>query len=164
MARITDRPEGKIPPPPRSPFLPPEPRPQLPPAEPRIRQRALAAAALAVLSLLAMMLIGNLQRAAAVAAVALAVAAVATVLAFSALSAAKRGGARRPAGARAGAVLGVIGLLWSGVALLAFLVFHAQLDQYSNCMNTATTAAQQQTCKTQLHNAIDSRVNAVDGK
>jgi multisubunit Na+/H+ antiporter MnhB subunit len=163
MARLTDRREPGTPPPPRSPFLPPEPRPQLPPAETRVRQRALAAVSLAVLSLLAMMLIGNLQRAAAVAAVALVVAAVAVVLAFSALSAAKQGRARRPGGARAGAVLGVIGLLWSAVALLGFLVFHAQLDQYNNCMNAAATATQQQACKSQLHNAIDSRVGAVGG-
>ena len=164
MARLTDRPEPGSPPPPRSPFLPPEPRPQLPPAETGVRQRALAAVTLAVLSLLAMMLIGNLQRAAAVAAVSLAVAAVAVALAFSALSAAKRGGARRPGGARAGAVLGVIGLLWSAVALLAFLIFHAQLDQYNSCMNAATTTAQQQACRNQLHNAIDSRIGVGGGK
>ena len=76
-------------------------------------------------------------------AVALAVAVVALVLAVSAMSAAKRAGTRRPRGAMAGAVLGVIGLLFSGFALVGFLIFGTQLDQYANCMNGANTTASQ---------------------
>ncbi len=121
----------------------------------------MAALALAVLSLLAMVLIGNLERAAVVAAVALGVAAVALALAISAMSAAKRAGTRRPRGALAGLVLAVIGLLFSGFALLGFLIFGAQLDQYANCMNAANTVAEQQACQTQLNNAITSRLGAL---
>ena len=120
----------------------------------------MAGLALAILSLLAMVLISNLQRAAVVAAVALAVAVIALALAISALSAAKRAGARRPRGAVAGAVLGVIGLLFSGFALLGFLVFGAQIDQYATCMNAANTVAEQQACQTQLNNSITNRVGA----
>ena len=116
-----------------------------------------------MLSLLAMMLIGNLQRAAVVAAVALVVAAVALVLTISTLSRAKRARTRRPRGAVAGVVLGVIGLLFSGFALLGFLVFGAQLDQYDTCMNAANTVAEQQACQNQLQTSITSRIGALGG-
>jgi len=161
MARSTERPRRGQARPPESPFLPPPPRPQLPPADSRLQQRGVAALTLAILSLLAMVLIGNLQRAAAVAAVALAVAVVALVLAVSAMSAAKRDRTRRPRGALAGVILGVIGLLFSGFALLGFLIFGAQLNQYSSCMNQATSAAEQQACQTQLDNSITNRIGAL---
>jgi peptidoglycan/LPS O-acetylase OafA/YrhL len=164
MARLTDPPRPEVPPPPRSPFLPPAPRPQLPPAEPRLRQRAWAALTLAVLSLLAMVLIGNLQRAASVAAVSLVVAVLALYLGLSTLSAAKRASTRRPRGAVAGVVLGVIGLLVSGFALAGFLIFGTQLDQYASCMNGATTSAAQQACQTQLDNAITTRISNLGHK
>jgi multisubunit Na+/H+ antiporter MnhB subunit len=164
MARPTDRPRRGSARPPESPFLSPPPRPQLPPAEPRLQQRGVAALALALLSLLAMVLIGNLQRAAVVAGVALAVAVVALVLAISALSEAKRAGSRRPRGAVAGVVLGVIGLLFSGFALLGFLIFGAQLNQYATCMNGANTTAEQQACQTQLDNSITSRIDVLSGR
>jgi multisubunit Na+/H+ antiporter MnhB subunit len=163
MARSTDRPPRGAAPPPQSPFLPPAPRPQLPPAEPSLQQRGVAGLALAILSLLAMVLIGNLQRAAVVAAVALAVAVTALVLAVSAMSAAKRAGTRRPRGALVGVVLGVIGLLFSGFALLGFLIFGAQLDQYGTCLNGANTVAEQQACQNQLNTSITNRIRAIGG-
>ncbi|HEX9041130.1 MAG TPA: hypothetical protein VF838_08885 [Trebonia sp.] len=123
----------------------------------------MAGLALAVLSLLAMVLIGNLQRAAVVAGVALAVAVIALVLAISALSGAKRARTRRPRGAMVGAVLGVIGLLFSGLALLGFLIFGAQLDQYANCVNAANTVSEQQACQHQLDNSITNRLGALGG-
>jgi hypothetical protein len=123
----------------------------------------MAGLALAVLSLLAMMLISNQRRTAAVAAVALVVAVGALVLTFSALSGAKRARTRRPRGAVVGAVLGVIGLLVSGCALLLFLAFGAQLDQYISCMNTANTAAEQQACQHQLQNPITNSLGALGG-
>jgi multisubunit Na+/H+ antiporter MnhB subunit len=161
MARLTDRPPPGPTPPPRSPFLPPEPRPQLPPAEPRLQQRGLASLCLAVLSLLAMLLIGNLHRAATVAGVAFAVAAVALLLAFSSMSAARRAGARRPRGARPGVVLGLLGLLFSGFALLGFLIFGAQLSRYATCTDQANTVTEQQACQHQLNNSIDSRIGVL---
>jgi multisubunit Na+/H+ antiporter MnhB subunit len=177
MARLTDRtqagsrhtqgtqPQGPQPtPPPRSPFLPPEPRPQLPPAEPALRQRGLAALALAVLSLIAMMLIGNLQRAASVALVSFLVAVAAVALAVSSQRAARRAGTRKPRGATAGLVLGIIGLLFSGLALIGFLIFGPQIDQYSSCMHSASTNSEQQACQKQLDHAIDSKITSLGGK
>ena len=160
MARLTDRPQPGSPPPARSPFLPREPPPPRPPADPRLRQRAWAALFLAVLSLLAMMLIGNLQRAGYVAAVALAVGLTALVLAARTLTAAKRARARRPRGAVAGAVLGVLAVLVSGCALLGFLLLGPQIDQYANCMSGASGSAAQQACQDQLSNAIRDKVGA----
>ena len=85
------------------------------------------------------------------------------MLAISAMSAAKRAGTRRPRGALMGVILGVIALLFSGFALLGFLIFGAQIDQYATCMNQASTAAEQQACQTQLDNAITSRIGALGG-
>jgi hypothetical protein len=164
MARLTDRPPAESPPPANSPFLPPSQRPQLPPAAPALQQRSLAAIVLSVLSLLAMMLIGNLQRGAAVAAVALAVGAVALSLAVTTTRAAKRAGSQRPRGAVVGTVLAVCGVLFSGCALGGFLIFSAQIDQYSNCMNGANTTAEQQACQNQLNSAITNRINSLSGR
>jgi len=110
-----------------------------------------------------MMLIGNIQRGVYVVAVALAVAILAIAVAISAMSAAKRAGARRPRGAVAGTVLGVLGLVLSGFALAAFLIFHTQLNQYANCMNGANTVAEQQACQTQLNNSVGTEVNMLGG-
>jgi hypothetical protein len=167
MARLTDRPQPESPQPPespaRSPFLMPGSGPQLPPADPRLRQRAMAGLCLAVLSLLAIMLIGNVQRAAAVAGVALAVAVAGVTLAVSARRAARRAGTRRPRGATAGLVVGLLGVLFSGFALLGFLIFGAQIDQYSNCMNGASAVAAQQACQDQLQHAINARITQLRG-
>jgi multisubunit Na+/H+ antiporter MnhB subunit len=122
-----------------------------------------AALALAVLSLLAMLLGGSGPRIAAVAAVALAVAVGALVLAISALSGAKRAKTRRPRGSVVGVVLGVIALLFSGIVLLGFLVFGAQLSQYFTCMNNANTVAAQQACQTQLDNSLKDRFGVQGG-
>jgi multisubunit Na+/H+ antiporter MnhB subunit len=164
MARLTDRPPAGSPPPANSPFLPPAQRPQLPPAAASLQQRSLAALVLAILSLLSMLLIGNLERGATVAAVALAVAAVALVLAITTMSATKQARTRRPRGALAGLVLSACGVLFSGCALGGFLIFSAQIDQYSNCMNGAITGTEQQACQTQLNNAITDRINALAGR
>jgi hypothetical protein len=164
MAKLTDRPPAGSPPPANSPFLPPAPRPQLPPAAPALQQRAVAALILAILSLVAMMLIGNLQRGATVAAVALGVAVAALILAITTASAAKRAGSHRPRGGMAGLVLSICGVLFSGCALGGFLIFGAQISQYSNCMNGANTVAGQQACQTQLNNSITDRINNLSGK
>jgi O-antigen ligase len=162
MAKVTDRPPQG--PPPQSPFLPPAPRPQLPPAAPALAQRAGAGLVLAVLSLLAMMLIGNLERAVYVIGVALAVAVVALVLAISSLSASKRAGTRRPRGAVAGVVLGVIGAALSGFALIGFLIFWSQLMQYAHCMNGASTVATQNACQQQFNNSVGAEITVLGGR
>ena len=163
MARLTDRPPGS-PPPPRSPFLPPAPRPQLPPAGPALRQRAAAALILAVLSLITMMLIGNLQRAVYVVAVALVVAVLALVLAVSAMRAAKRAGTRRPRAAMASAVLGGLGVLFSGCALVVLLAFWSQYMQYASCLNGATTTVTQNACEQQFKNSVGDRITVLGNR
>jgi hypothetical protein len=164
MARLTEeRPEPGRRSPPPSPFLPPAPRPQLPPADPVLTQRALAGVILGILSLVTMLLIGNLHRGATVAAVALAVALTGLALSISAARAAKRSGTARPRGATGGMVLSGAGLLFSFVALLGFLIFAAQIDQYSSCMTGASTGSQQQACRTQLEHAIDNRLGINPG-
>jgi O-antigen ligase len=164
MAKLTDRPQQGSPPPPQSPFLPPAPRPQLPPAAPALAQRAGAGLVLAVLSLLAMMLIGNLERAVYVLAVALAVAVVALFLTISSLSASKRAGTRRPRGAVAGVVLGVIGAVLSAFALIGFLIFWSQLMQYAHCMNGASTVATQNSCQKQFDNSVAAEITVLGGR
>ncbi|HEY1820346.1 MAG TPA: hypothetical protein VGG83_10485 [Trebonia sp.] len=167
MARLTDRPQPGSQPPPRSPFLlppTPPPRPQLPPAAPALQQRAAAALLLAVLSLIALMLGGHLQRTVYVVAVALVVAVIGLALAISAMRAAKRAGTRRPRAALAGVLLGVVGTLFSGVALIGFLMFWSQYMQYANCMNGASTVATQNACQTQFQNSVGSEISILGGK
>jgi hypothetical protein len=114
---------------------------------------------LSVLSLLAMTAIGNIQRGVYVVAVALAVAVAGLVLAFTTMSAARRAGTRRPRGALAGAVLGVIGAVICGFVLAGFLIFWTQLHQYANCENGANTTATQTACANQLNNAVTSEIH-----
>jgi hypothetical protein len=162
MARLTDRPPAR---PPGSPFLPPAPPPQLPPAAPALQQRAAAALFLAVLSLIAMMLIGNLQRAPYVIAVVFVVAVIALALAISAMRAAKRAGTRRPRASAASVFLGGLGTLFSGLALIGFLVFWSQFTQYANCMNAAASStAAQNACQTAFNNAISDKLSGPGGK
>ena len=124
----------------------------------QLQQRASAGLALALLSLLAMVLIGNLQRPPSYA-----------VALPSRLSRWPRllGDVGREAAHRrprvVGAVLGVIGLLFSGFALLGFLIFGAQLNQYANCGRARRTRRRQQACQNQLDNSITSRIGALGG-
>jgi O-antigen ligase len=165
MARLTDRPQpGSQPPPPRSPFLSPAPRPQLPPAAPALQQRAAAALVLALLSLIAMMLIGNLQRAVYVVAVALVVAVAALALAISAMKGAKRAGSRRPRAALASVLLGAVGALFSGAALVGLLAFWSQYMQYAKCLNGANTVATQSACEQQFKNSVGDRITILGGE
>lgn len=127
----------------------------------------MAGLAMAVLSMFAMLLGAGDQeaahRAAVVAAVALAVAATGLALAITAMSGAKRSGTGRPRGALAGVILGVFSLLFSGFALIGFLIFSAQFDHYDNCLRGANTVAEQQACQTQLEHAVTNRIGALGG-
>jgi heme/copper-type cytochrome/quinol oxidase subunit 2 len=99
-----------------------------------------------------------------VVAVAFVVAVVGLMLAISAMKAARRAGARRPRAAIASVILGVIGAVFSGLALVTFLVFSSQYMQYANCMSSATTAATQNACQTQFSNSVGSRISLLSGK
>ena len=164
MARLTDRPRPGSQPPSRSPFLPPPPRPQLPPAAPALQQRATAALILAALSLIAIMWGANLQRTVYVVAVSLVVALVGLALAISAMRAAKRAGTRRPRATITAVVLSAVGTLFSGIALISFLVFWSQYMQYANCMNGAATVATQNACWTQLQNSVGNEASVLGGR
>ena len=158
MARLTD------PTPPRSPFLLPPPRPQLPPPSPALQQRAWAALALSLLSLLAVALISNIHRGVYVIGVALVVAAVALVLSFGSMSAAKRARTRRPRGAIAAAVLGLVAFAFCSLALAGFLIFRTELTQYANCMNGANTTATQTACQNQFDNGVRNEIKLLGGR
>ena len=160
MARLTDRQPA---PPPGSPFLPPAPRPQLPPAAREVQQRATAGLVLVLLTLIAMLWGSDLQRTVYVVAVTLVIALVGLTLVFSAMRSAKRAGTRRPRGAMAGAVLGVLAALFSAFALIGFLVFWSQIMQYANCMHGASTVETQNACQTQLQHAITARIKGLSG-
>jgi multisubunit Na+/H+ antiporter MnhB subunit len=105
-----------------------------------------------------MLLIGNLHRAAYVIAVALAVAVLALALAISAVRAAKRTGTRRPRAAVSSLVLGAIGALFSGFALVGLLIFWTQYTQYANCLDGATTVAAHNACQQQFENSVGHQV------
>lgn len=160
MPRLTDRQPA---PPPGSPFLPPAPRPQLPPAAREVQQRATAGLILVLLTLIAMLWGSDLQRTVYVVAVTLVIALVGLTLVFSAMRSAKRAGTRRPRGAMAGAVLGVLAALFSAFALIGFLVFWSQIMQYANCMHGASIAETQNACQTQLQHAITGRITGLSG-
>ncbi len=160
MPRLNDRQPA---PPPGSPFLPPAPRPQLPPAAREVQQRATAGLVLVLLTLIAMLWGSDLQRTVYVVAVTLVIALVGLTLVFSAMRSAKRAGTRRPRGAMAGAVLGVLAALFSVFALIGFLVFWSQIMQYANCVHGASIAETQNACQTQLQHAITARITSLSG-
>ena len=108
-----------------------------------------------------MMLIGNLQRAVYVVAVALVVALVGLALAISAMKAAKRSGTRRPRAAVGGVLLGAVGALFSGFALVGLLIFWSQYMQYAKCLNGSTTTDTQNACQSQFENSIGHRITVL---
>ena len=122
---------------------------------PEIQQRAWAALLLGVLSLLGISLISNLSRAVYVLAMTFLFGGVALWLGVTAARRARLGGSRRPRGAVFGIVLGVIGLGFSGLMLIAFGVLGPQLTQYAHCLDGANTPSARQTCQTQFSNAVN---------
>ena len=132
---------------------------QLPPPDPAVRQRALAAVMLGLLGLIGLALgLGNLRRGIFVAVLTLLVGAIAIWLGVSANRSARRAGTARPRGARAGVVLGGLGLAFSAFWLLILAVFWPQLNTYSNCLNEANTVSAQQACHTQFTNSVGSEI------
>lgn len=132
---------------------------QLPPPDPALRQRALAAVILGLLGLIGLALgLGNLRRGIFVAVLTLLFGAIAVWLGVSANRGARRAGTARPHGARAGVVLGGLGLAFSAFWLLILAVFWPQLNTYSNCLSEANTVAAQQTCHSQFTNSVGSEI------
>lgn len=111
-----------------------------------------------------MLLIGNLQRAVYVVAVALIVAVVGLALALSAMKAAKRAGTRRPRAGVAGVVVGAVSTLFTALALAGLLLFWSQYMQYANCLNGASTAAEQNACQQQFQNSVGNRITVLGAR
>jgi len=132
---------------------------QLPPPDPALRQRALAAAILGLLGLIGLALgLGNLRRGMFVAVLTLLFGAIAIWLGVSANRSARRAGTARPRGARAGVVLGGLGLAFSAFWLLILAVFWPQLNTYYNCLNAAPTVSAQQACHSQFTNSVGNEI------
>jgi hypothetical protein len=135
---------------------------QLPPPDPALRQRALAALILGMLSLIGLALgLGNLHRGIYVAVLTLLFGATAIWLGVGANGGARRGGTARPRGARAGIVLGGLGLAFSAFWLLVLAVFWPQLNTYYNCLTGANTVSAQQACHSQFTNSVGSELGVL---
>jgi hypothetical protein len=135
---------------------------QLPPPDPALRQRALAAMALGVLSLLGLALgLSNLHRGIYVAILTLLFGATAIWLGVGANRSARRSSMARPRGARAGVVLGGLGLAFSAFWLLVLAVFWPQLNTYYNCLSQANTPSAQQACHSQFTNSVGSEISVL---
>jgi predicted PurR-regulated permease PerM len=134
-------------------------RPSSPP-DPAVQQRAWTALGLSLLSLLGLYLASGLRHAIYVVIGTLVIGAVAAWLGSTAMSRAKRGRTRRPGGAMAGLILGLIGLAFSGLTLIVFAVFWSQLSTYWNCTSGANTLTAQQACQNQLSQAMRNEISA----
>jgi uncharacterized membrane protein YeaQ/YmgE (transglycosylase-associated protein family) len=124
------------------------------PPDPAVQQRAWTALGLSVLSLLGLYLASGLRHAIYVVVGTLVIGALAAWLGSTAMSQAKRGRTRRPGGALAGLILGLIGLAFSGLTLIVFAVFWTQLSTYWSCTSGANTLTAQQSCQNQLNHTI----------
>jgi predicted PurR-regulated permease PerM len=112
--------------------------------------------ALGLLSLLALFLASGLRHAVYVVAATLVIGALAAWLGSTAVSRARKGRTRRPGGAVAGIVLGLLGLAFSGLTLIVFALFWNQLSTYWNCSSAANTLTAQQACQHQLSRTISN--------
>ena len=98
-------------------------------ADPAHQQRATAALFLALLSLLGLLGLSNFQRGRYVVGFALVVAILAVWFAITAITRARRRSTALPRGSVTAAVIGVIGVLLSGLLLVGFVLFGAAGDQ-----------------------------------
>jgi hypothetical protein len=73
---------------------------------------------------------------------------------ITALRRARRGGTMRPRGAVAGIVIGAIGALVSTLLLVGFVAFWPQLNNFSQCLQSANTPSAQQACQDQLDRSV----------
>ncbi len=138
------------------------PQPPSSPPDPAVQQRAWTAAAMGALSLGGLFLASGLRHAIYVIAGTLVIGAVAAWLGKSAMSQARRGRTSRPRGAVAGLVLGLLGLAFSGLALIVFAMFWTQLSNYWTCTSGANTLSAQQACQHQLSQTISNEFGAFE--
>lgn len=119
------------------------------------QQRALAALLLSVLSLFGLLGVSNFQRGVYIVGFALLSGALAIWLAATALARTRRAGTAGPRGSVTAIVIGGIGVLLSGVLLLAFAVFGRQASTFSRCLSGANTIAAQQACQQQFVHSVE---------
>lgn len=123
-------------------------------ADPAHQQRAVAALLLSVLSLFGLLGVSNFQRGVYIVGFALVAGALAIWLAVTALARTRRAGTAGPRGSVAAIVIGGIGVLLSGILLLAFALFGKQASTFSRCLSGANTIAAQQACQNQFIHSI----------
>lgn len=112
---------------------------------------------------LALGLGGNPRRVVYVVALTLLIGATAAGLGLTSTSKARRSGTSRPRGAIGGIVLGFVGLVFSLLALAAFIAFWPQLTQLSDCMAGANTLSAQQACQNQFNNSVGNEFGLLQG-
>jgi hypothetical protein len=124
-----------------------------------VRQRGLFAMLMGTLSVVALLGLGsNFHRGIYLVVFALLVGIGACWLGITALRQAKRGATWRPRGAIFGTVVGALGSLVSLGLLITFTLFWPQLNQYSQCLNSANTLSAQQDCMTQLDRSVNGQI------
>jgi hypothetical protein len=125
-------------------------------AEPAHQQRAVAALSLALLSLLGLLGLSNFQRGRYIVGFALVVGILAVWFAITAIVRARRRGTALPRGSVIATVIGVLGVLLSGLLLAGFALFGPQATRYSQCLSGANTISAQQSCRDQFIRSIEN--------
>ena len=125
-------------------------------AEPAHQQRAVAALSLALLSLLGLLGLSNFQRGRYIVGFALVVGILAVWFAITAIVRARRRGTALPRGSVIATVIGVLGVLLSGLLLAGFALFGHQATRYSQCLSGANTISAQQSCRDQFIQSIEN--------
>ena len=128
------------------------------PAEPAAQRRAVAALLVALLSLTGVLALGDPQRGVYLVAYELLAGVVAMWLAITSLARARRGRTARPHGSAAATAIAGIGILFSSVLLLAFIVLGRQMSAYGDCLNDAGTTTAQQSCQVQFTHAVNREI------
>lgn len=125
-------------------------------ADPAHQQRAIAALFLALLSLLGLLGLSNFQRGRYIVGFALVVGVLAVWFAITAIIRARRRGTAKPRGSVTAVVIGVIGVLLSGLLLAGFALFGPQATRYSQCLSGANTISAQQSCRHQFIQSVEN--------
>jgi hypothetical protein len=125
-------------------------------ADPAHQQRAVAALFLALLSLLGLLGLSNFQRGRYIVGFALVVGVLAVWFAATTIVRARRRNTTLPRGSVLAAVIGVIGVLLSGLLLAGFALFGPQATRYSQCLSGANTISAQQSCRHQFIQWIEN--------
>jgi len=129
------------------------------PAEPAAQRRAVAALLVALLSLTGVLALGDPQRGVYLVAYALARRRRRDVAGDHLAGAGQARPDRAvPHGSAAATAIAGIGILFSSVLLLAFIVLGRQMSAYGNCLSDAGTTTAQQSCQVQFTHAVNQEI------